>query len=150
MGRRGNRARARDHRLSVNAAYKAGVLKCAYWNARGLKSKAKLEELVGTMNDQKINIMFVDETHHKLGENVDLSALRGYTVHSAERSADSKQGGGKLVVIDRSVFHVRWEPSLQDNAWVNQERMWILVYNGAEKLAFCSVYMAAEVGGARD
>ena len=96
--------------------------------------------MVAVMREEGVIILTIDETMHRKGENVDLSRLRGFSVQSAERGADRKQGGGKLVVV----FHERWDPDLGEDAWVNNECIWILVYRGSERLAVCSVYMAAE------
>ena len=61
-----------------------------------------------------------------------------------ERGYVDKHGGGKMILVSNRVIHIRWDPQGGD-AWVSNERGWVLVHNKEARIAVCTVYLAAEV-----
>ena len=147
MGKRSGE-RAKAHRLKSAVAKTACTglpLKICYWNCNGIASQCKKQELVDAMDQEQFDLLFVDETHLKLGSNEDMSILAPWNPLYVERGMGLKKGGGKLVLRSNRVNCLQWSPEMDGNSWVNSERIWMLVHNNNCKIAVCSVYMAAEV-----
>ena len=147
MGKPSNKARAKRHKLMEKmskSGSNGGILKCVYWNANGLHCLCKQQELIDLMEQELLDVVMVDETHFKKNSNLDLSAFDVYSPICIERGFGDKQGGGKMVLFSKKFQTIKWLPSIDENEWVNNERVWILIQNSLCKVAICSVYMACE------
>ena len=122
------------------------TLKLCYWNCNGLGCMIKQQQIQNAMEEEQIDIMFVDETHFRQGANNDLSIFKPWTQYYKERGFGEKNGGGKLILVTNRINHMPWVPD-KAPAWVENERSWIRVHNQGMRLAICTVYMAAEVIG---
>ena len=117
-------------------------LKLCYWNCNGLGCVLKQQEIAEVMEEEQIDLMFVDETHFRFDANNDLSVFSPWTQYYRERNYGDKNGGGKMVLVSDRIIHSPWSP-VNTEPWVDNERTWIIIHN--LHLAICSVYMAAEV-----
>ena len=122
-------------------------LRLVYWNSNGFKNKAKHEDVVDCIEGGVADVVFIDETHVREGENIDWSCFRKHKMYSALRGPGEKGGGGKLVIVREDVLHMTWRPAIRQGEHLENERLWLLLLEGQEKVAVCSVYMAAEVAG---
>ena len=91
------------------------------------------------MEEEQIDLMFVDETHFRFGANNDLSVFSPWTQYYRERNYGDKNGGGKMVLVSDRIIHSPWSP-VNTEPWVENERTWIIIHN--LHLAICLVYMA--------
>ena len=117
--------------------------KVAYWNANGFSSSEKKEYVEEAM-EQGVKIMCISETHLRIGNQEDLSRFEGYGIITNERGFGDKIGGGLLTLIKPGVSYLAWKPIDKEFPETAKEKDWILVHEGAEKLALCFVYMAAQ------
>ena len=135
--------RLRKQRCPGNAC---GVIKVGYWNTNGLRDPYKQLAVAEAMEAEGVDVMFCDETHHRDGASLDLSAFGDLQVYTAERGFGTKAGGGKIVLVNKRINHMVYKPSVaEDKKWIEKERIWVMVFSGNQKFAFCSVYLAAEV-----
>ena len=54
-------------------------------------------------------------------------------------------GVGLITIVKPGLNHLRWEPPLPMHHYLDAERDWVLIHENSKKLAFCSIYMAAEI-----
>ena len=120
------------------------TLKLCYWNCNGLGCVIKQQQIKDAMEEEQIDIMFVDKTHFRQGANNDLSVFKPWTQYYKERGLGEKNGGGKIILVANRINHM---PRVPDKApaWVKNECSWIRVHNQGMRLAICTVYMAAEI-----
>ena len=50
-----------------------------------------------------------------------------------------------MIIVRQGLKHSSWEPGLVLHPYLDAERMWLLVHENNRKIAFCTVYCAAEV-----
>ena len=120
------------------------TLKLCYWNCNGLGCVIKQQQIKDAMEEEQIDIMFVDKTHFRQGANNDLSVFKPWTQYYKERGLGEKNGGGKIILVANRINHMPWVPD-KAPAWVKNECSWIRVHNQGMRLAICTVYMAVEI-----
>ena len=129
MGRKRNieRARVNIHGVPPEHGTDGNDLRLIYWNTNVLMKLDKKDMIAETIIKEKIDILFVDETHLSFGTNEDLSCFV-LNVYTKERDPNIKTSGGKLALICPNLNHIRWDPSLVLFPYLDNERMWILIH----------------------
>ena len=72
-----------------------------------------------------------------------LDPIPGFNTWFSERSGSQKGGGGLCIIYKESLTAHEWEPSVDPGLeYVKQERQWLLLDTGNERIAFLHVYIA--------
>lgn len=74
------------------------------------------------MKTKMLDLVFIDETHLRKGNNVDLSVFAPYTPIFLEREFGMKMGGGKMILRSERMIASEWSPNVDENEWVKNER----------------------------
>ena len=74
------------------------------------------------MKTKMLDLVFIDETHLRKGNNVDLSVFSPYTPIFLERDFGMKMGGGKMILHSERMIASEWSPNVEENEWVKNER----------------------------
>ena len=122
-------------------------INCEIWNCNGLLRDLKQDMIVEVMENNNIHVLSVSETHLRQGSNEDLACLDKFTWYSKERLGKEKKGGGILTITKPGLNHLRYEPLLPINLYLDNEQEWKLIHENNSNVAICFVYLAAEVGG---
>ena len=152
-----NRAKSRAKAYKFRRKYenvqhnapKSRHFRGVFWNCNGLMRDDKPSLLANVFQELELDIMCVVETHMRQGSNEDLSSLNKHTVYLKERLGSEKKGGGLITIVKPGLNHLRWEPPLPMHHYLDAERDWVLIHENSKKLAFCSIYMAAEIADSR-
>ena len=79
-------------------------VRMAYWNANGIANNpGKKQRIVEAMEEEQLDLVFISETHLRVGNQDDLSMFRGYQITTRERNQEDK-GGGLLAVVNPNLF----------------------------------------------
>ena len=110
-----NGARAKAHRLGLAAAkaVMSTPLRICYWNCNGIASLCKQQEIADAMERERLDLLFVDETHLKRGSNEDMSLIDPWNPIYLERGMGLKKGGGKLVLRSERLNCLIWNPEVE-------------------------------------
>ena len=65
-----------------------------------------------------LDLFFIDETHLRKENNVDLSAFAAWTPIFLEKDFGMKMGGGKMILRSESMVDLEWSPNVEENEWV--------------------------------
>ena len=95
MGKTRNRKRAAANAPNLPKVDKKW-LRAIHWNANGIIRDTKIELLAEVLEDEDIDICFIDETQLVHGTNDNLNQ---FTIYTKERSFGSKKGGGKMTIL---------------------------------------------------
>jgi len=97
----------------------------------------KQQQIKDAMEEERIDIMFVDETHFRQGANNDLSVFKPQ--YYKEQGFGEKNGGGKMILVSNRINHMPWVP--------DKMLTWVENVGSGMRLAVCTVYMATGVIG---
>ena len=126
-------------------------IKLAYWNANGLQSNLEKKiNILEAIEKEDLDIVFVSETHLRMGNQEDLSVFNGLNIITRERMQMDKGGGGLMAIVKPTLNFLEWEPQEQQFPEIAKEKLWILIHEGIDKIAVCAVYLAAQVPGTAD
>ena len=131
------------------------ILRSALLNVDGL-DEVSLEDVKTTVSSKKPDIVVLLETKRRV-ENCDLAAdITEYSLHEARRSdaAGDKDGGG-IALYTRQSDGLLFQPHSPDindpnEAFVNNERIWVTVHSQSSKTAVCGVYMGCQYSDDRN
>ena len=149
MGKNKTRSRAKAKKfwkkvnVTQSSMQNSNPFKGIFWNCNGIMRDDNPSLLANVFQQLELDIMCIVETHMRQGSNEDLSPLNRHTVYHKERLGTAKKGGGLITIVKPGLNHLRWEPPLPMFPYLDAERDWILIHENSKKLAFCSVYMAA-------
>ena len=125
------------------------VLRSALLNVDGL-DEVTLEDVKTTVSSKKPDIVVLLETKRRV-ECCDVAAdIPEYSLHEARRSdaAGDKEGGGIALYTRQSdgLLFKQHCPDINDpnEAFVNNERIWVTVHSQSCKTAICGVYMGCQ------
>ena len=117
-------------------------IKLAYWNANGLQSNLEKKiNILEAIEKEDLDIVFVSETHLRMGNQEDLSVFNGLNVITRERMQVDKGGGGLMAIVNPTLNFLEWEPQDQQFPEIAKEKLWILIHEGKDKIAVCAVYL---------
>ena len=132
-------------RAVVGAVERKNDLNCAFLNVDGL-SHSTLEDVKEVLSKRKPDLVILVETKRREEElGLDI-AIDGYAVKEIKRSdaAEDKGGGGIAYytrLVDGLVFHeYNPEIELEQNHFVNKERVWVKVKSASIQTAVCGAY----------
>ena len=120
-------------------------IKIGYWNTNGVRGTQKLETVSDIISNGELDIISLDETHLREGNNIDLQMMEDHEIITQERRYGEKQGGGRMIVIKKNLNYMFWEPVTDQECRVSKERAWILIHENNSRVALCFIYCAAEV-----
>ena len=131
------------------------ILRSALLNVDGL-DEVSLEDVKTTVSSKKPDIVVLLETKRRV-ESCDLAAdITEYSLHEARRSdaAGDKDGGG-IALYTRQSDGLLFQPHSPDindpnEAFVNNERIWVTVHSQSSKTAVCGVYMGCQYSDDRN
>ena len=123
------------------------VIKMGCVNARGVWDKT--EEIVSLVVEEALDIIGITETHIREEQDGSWKELWSdieYEVEGVSRGGSDKAGGGVLVAWSKRVKGKVWHKTRTDTskAWVDKERIWLLVDGDQGGLAICTVYIGCE------
>ena len=144
-------AKLRD---SIGVVQSKKLLRTSFLNVDGL-NELTLDDVSSTVTSKDSDIVFLVETKRREEETgIDIS-LPGYTLHEARRSnlAGDKDGGGIALYtkLTDGILFKRHLPNIIDqaDAFVNNERVWMVVESQKCKTAICGLYLGCQYGDDR-
>ena len=89
--------------------------------------------------------MALSETFGRSDQPWTLPAIPGYGSWRTERSGGDKGGGGLCILYRETLTPHHWTPQVPSNLkYVENERQWLLIDNGTEKIALLHCYIACQ------
>ena len=137
--------KAKLSRKSDTIIHTKGLIKTAYLNVDGL-GDVTLSSIKETVSNQVPDVFFLVETKRREGQNgLDIS-IPGYSKPIEARRSDGDRDGGGIAAYIRITDGVMYKPHRPnilspDDAFVNNERLWITCESRKYKSAFCALYL---------
>ena len=89
--------------------------------------------------------MAVSETFLRADQPTDLATVSGYSAWQTERSGTDKCGGGLCIFYRNTLSPHCWSPPVSPKlAYVSNERQWLILTSGNERLAVLHIYVACQ------
>ena len=87
--------------------------------------------------------MALSETHGRVEHPCEIPAVDGYRSWCSDRSGMDKGGGGMTLLYKECLVTHEYNPAVPSElSYIANERQWLLICSGSDKIAFLSIYMA--------
>ena len=89
--------------------------------------------------------MAISETFGRSDQHCDPVQIPGFSTWKTERGGTDKGGGGLCIFYKDALRPHCWSPKVPANLdYVKNERQWLLLTNGQERVAFLHIYVACQ------
>ena len=90
-------------------------------------------------------MLALSETHGRSDKPEVMEPLQGYKTWSTNRGGQDKGGGGLTLLYREALITHQYTPDVPDNLkYIKNERQWLLVTSGHDKVAFLHTYIACQ------
>ena len=90
-------------------------------------------------------VLALSETHGRTERPCDLPLVDGYSSWSSDRGGSDKGGGGLTLLYKNSIITHEYRPNVPSGyEYLDNERQWLLISSGSDRIAFLSIYIACQ------